>query len=157
MALPWVGFKLWEILPYDLRLNSRIIRNIVNISIGVLIGIIFIKQNIKLRILPVVLLLFVGANVIWSIQRFESNKQDLIKNAIDYPQGLPECEKESNYADLWDYMANGCHYSTEEFISTIIDRVLVLTIAILLSRILFKALLSSKTKKKNTILIDQEE
>jgi hypothetical protein len=157
IALPWIGFKLWEVLPYDFRINSRTVRNIVNVFIGVIIGVIFIKQNIKLRVLPFLLLLFVGANVLWSIQRFESNKQDLIHNAVDYPQGIPECEKESNYDDLWDYMTNGCHFSTEEFISTIIDRFLVLTIAILLSRILFNVLLTCKTKKKDIGLIDQDE
>lgn len=157
IALPWVGFKLWEILPYDLRLNLRIILNILYVSTGVIVGVMFLKQRIKLRILPILILFFIGAYVLWSIQRFNHNKQDLITNAIDYPQGLPECEKESNYTDLWDYMSYGCHYSTEDFIRTNIDRVLVLTISILLSRILYKVLVSSKTKKEDNSLIDQEE
>jgi hypothetical protein len=156
VTLPWVGFKFWEILPIDFRLNSIIIRNIVNIILGVFIGFLFIKQEIKLRILPVLLLFFVASNVIWSYQRFEFNKQDLIKNAINYPKSLPECEKESNYTDLWDYMSNGCHFTTENFILTNIDRVLILTIAILSSRILFLMHTYRKSNKKNQGLIDQE-
>lgn len=158
ISIPWIVFNIWEILPYEFKLNTRIIRNIVTICIGVIIGIIFIKQSIKLHVLILMLLLFVGTNVTFSILRFESNKQDLLQSKIDFdPQQLPECEKESNFEDIWDYMSNGCHYSTEEFISTIIDRVLILTITILLSRILFKTFSSSKIKKKDLNLIDQKE
>ena len=102
------------------------------------------------------LLLFIGANVIWSIQRFNHNKLNLITNSVDYPKALPECEKESNYKDLWDYMSNGCHYSTEDFVRTILDRVLFLTIAILVSRVLYKVLCTRKLNKKDYRLIDQE-
>ena len=154
LSLPWLTFMLWETLPYEVRLNYRTVKNIFNVSFGLLIGVLFVKQNIKLKTLPILLILLVTSNVIWSIQRFESNKQTLIHNRID-PHNQPDCEKESNYEHIWDYMANGCHYSTQDFISTRLDEVLVLTISILLSRILLISLLSIKSNKKDQSLLDQ--
>lgn len=149
VSLPWIGFILWDVLPYDFRFNSRIIRLIITVVVGIFVGFLFVKQHLGLRVLPIILLLFIGANILWSIQKFNRNKADLISNAIEYPQSLPECEKESNYADLWDYMANGCHYPVEEFIGTLLNRVLGLTLAILLSRITFNYLKTNRSNRKN--------
>ena len=155
LALPWISFNLWEIIPYDYQINSLTFRNIIYVLTGSLMGLLFVKQRLKLRTLPFLLVLFIGSNILWSIQRFNHYRQDMINNAIDYPLGLPECEKESNYEDIWDYMQNGCHYSTEDFFRTILNRVLVLTISILVSRILYILWKSRKRKRKDAQVLDQ--
>ena len=154
-ALPWVSFHLWELLPYEIRINSLTFRNIIYVLTGSLMGLLFIKQSLKLLVLPFLLVLFIGSNILWSIQRFNYYRHDMINNTTDYPIGLPECEKESNYLDIWDYMQNGCHYSTEDFFRTILNRVLVLTISILVSRILYILWKSRKRKRKDAQVLDQ--
>jgi hypothetical protein len=154
--LPWLGFGIWELLPYDLKGNSNVVRYIVDGTFGIACGYLIWKHHIKLIILPALFVIFILSSLVWGINRFESNKLDYQMNVYDdLPSSIPACTKESNYANFWDYISNGCHYTTLDLAESYLNQILILTIAILSTRILLKVLRSKEKKKKNPSLLDQ--
>ncbi len=158
-SLPWTGSLLWDVLSYNFNvsINSNYVRYVLNAIFGILIGLVLFKQGIKLTVLPIFILLFVTSSILFSINTFNTSKKNLLTHKIEYSRHIQECEKESNYKDLWDYMSNGCHFTTEEFIRNLIYKVLALIIMILLSKTILKAFQLKNTKRKNLSIIDQEE
>ncbi len=157
ISLPWIGFLIWDLFPPYFKINSITLRNVVNVLFGILIGVVIFNKRVKITIIPVLLILFIASDILWSVNRFNSNKHDLSINAIEYPQTLPDCMKETNFESLWHYMSNGCHFTTEEFIGRIVDRILILTIAILLGRILINIIRKKNKKRTDPSIIDTIE
>lgn len=155
LALPFLAHFIWESLPYSLRMNSLTIRNVVNIAGGGAIGLIYARKKLKVYTLPLLLIFLIGTNIYWQIDRFNETRSDMLSGKIEYPKLLPECEKESNYANLWDYMENGCHYSTEDFLKTLLNRVLIFTTAFLTVRIFHGIITNRKRKVDSPDIIDQ--
>jgi hypothetical protein len=155
-TIPWIYNVLLNILPIEIG-KPHVNFLIFNAVSGIGIGFVFFKKKTNLLILPILLLLFISSSILWSIHQFNTNKIALQTSTIEYPLRLEECEKESNFENLWDHMINGCHYTIKEFTGNIIDRVLVLTIFILLSRILFRFIQLKKSKQNDPEIIDQEE
>lgn len=155
MLLPWLGFAIWENLPQNFRINSNHLRYVFNALIGLIIGVIIFKKEIKLSIIPILILLFTSSAILWNINRFNSHKRDLESKAIEYPLHIPECEKESNFESFWDYIQNGCHITVDDFVGSLLNKVLILTIAILLSRTISSIIIVKRNKRKDKSIIDQ--
>lgn len=153
--LPWLAFEIWELFPYDLRINANLVRYITYAGFGIVFGYLIWRQRIKLIILPIIFVAFGVSSLIWSINRFEANKLDYKMGVYDdLPESIPACVKESNYIDFWDYIANGCHYSAADLAGGYLNHLLILTLAILTTRILLIAY-RSKRKNHDTALLDQ--
>lgn len=155
ISLPWIGFAIWENLPLNFRINSNHLRYGFNAIVGLILGPVIFKKQIKLTIVPVLILLFTSSSILWNINRFNSHKKELEKKALEYTLHIPECEKESNFESFWDYIQNGCHIRINDFLGSQLNNVLILTIAILLSRTLSIIILVKRNKRKNNSIIDQ--
>ena len=157
ISIPWLAFALWENLPQSLGISSKQIHYVFISILGLMIGVVIVKKEIKLTIIPIPILLFTFSTIVWNTNRFNSHKRDLETNAIEYPLHLSECEKESNFENFWDYIQNGCHFTVDDFVGSLLNKVLILTLAILLSKTLLEIVQTKRKKRKDPRVIDQRD
>ncbi|MDX2360375.1 MAG: hypothetical protein QNK23_06190 [Crocinitomicaceae bacterium] len=157
ISLPWIASVVWENTGNFIGIGPRTLEHIVIALFGIFIGLIIWRNQIKIRVLPLLLLCFIFSSIAFSINRFETNKNEILSHSFDWPEYLPECENESNYDDLWDYMSNGCHYTVADFSRGIFNRTGILLIAVLATRIFARGIRFKRKGKMDHTIIDQEK
>lgn len=154
-TLPWLGFTIWNSLPFDFRVNSNDLRYAFYGMMGIIIGGILFKKELKLALIPLLILFFTASNVAWNIDRFNSQKRDLETGKIEYPMHIPDCEKESNFDSFWDYIQHGCHITVDDFVGSLLIKVLIFAITLLIGRTALLLLIGKRKRSMDKHLIDQ--
>jgi hypothetical protein len=114
------------------------------------------KFQLKKRVIILMLLVFVGFNVLQSrnqFYRYHANRE----LSIGDMQNVPECMIEANYDSFWEYLNEGCHLSVSDLIQSNVYKCLFWIVPFFLGDYLIRLFQKLNRKKTTTELIDSDE
>ncbi len=151
-TLPWFCHFIWESTTGIFKIRSIFLNLIIHFLIAIFVGILFFRFKFKLTLLIPIILVIISTSLIWNINRFEFHKQQYQNGEIAI-QSEPDCYKEINYKNYWDYINNGCHVTVTDVVLSLIYRILIWSLTLALIKYI---LTKTRTDKKvdNLELLD---
>lgn len=149
-TIPWLSRYLWEhITPSSI--SSNYVELVLNILFAAFTGFIFWKAQLKLNLLVSIVLILIVSNHLWNLNQFNDLKE---MGQMGISPAAPECFKESNYRDYWDYISNGCGLTIDSVLLNIFYKIIIWLTILPTVFYLFKKTLVKK-KKRETKLLDE--
>ena len=151
-TLPWFCHFIWESTTSLFKVRSIFLNLIIHFIIAIFVGILFFRFKFKLTLLIPIILVIISTSLLWNINRFELHKLQYQKDEIAI-HSEPECYKEINYKNYWDYINNGCHVSVTDLVLSLTYRMLIWSLTIVIIKYV---LTKTRTVKKvdNLELLD---